>query len=108
MSSTTAALTGATAAASPSRWAAGAWGRVPALRVIQGLATLLHAAFIFFACFAFSDASPYDLVAIPTIVLWLALGIRLHRGRCPSCSCSSSTSRGSGLRCCPTSTSRSR
>ena len=83
MSSTTAALTGATAAASPSRWAAGAWGRIPALRVIQGLATLLHAAFIFFACFAFSDASPYDLVAIPTIVLWLALGIRLHRGAVP-------------------------
>ncbi len=82
MSFTTAALTGATGAA-PSRWAAGAWGRVPALRAVQALATGLHAAFIFFACFAFSDASPYDLVAIPTIVLWLALGIRLHRGAVP-------------------------
>ncbi|CAO4157862.1 O-antigen ligase family protein [Methylorubrum extorquens] len=95
MSSMTAAPTGATAAASPwaagsspwaagsSPWAAGAWGRVPALRAVQGLASGLHAAFIFFACFAFSDASPYDLVAIPTIVLWLALGIRLHRGALP-------------------------
>ncbi|MEH3118385.1 MAG: O-antigen ligase family protein [Methylorubrum populi] len=77
----TGALTGAIPASS--RWEAGAWGRVPAIRAVRGLASLLHAAFIFFACFAFSDTSPYDLVAIPTILLWLALGIRLHRGAVP-------------------------
>ena len=62
---------------------AGAWGRIPAIRAIHGLAGALHAAFIFFACFAFSDASPYDLIALPTMLLWLALGIRLHRGALP-------------------------
>ncbi|MBD8905578.1 O-antigen ligase family protein [Methylorubrum zatmanii] len=76
-------MTGAIPAASPSRWSAGAWGRIPALRAVHGLASLLHAAFIFFACFAFSDTSPYDVIAIPTILLWLALGIRLHRGAVP-------------------------
>ena len=75
MSSTTTVL--------PSRWRAGAWAEVPALRVVHGLAAAMHAAFIFFACFAFSDTSPYDLVAIPTILLWMALGIRLHRGAVP-------------------------
>ena len=50
---------------------------------VEGLAKALFAAFIFFACFAFSDTSPYDVVAIPTIVLWLCLGLRLHRGMVP-------------------------
>ena len=58
-------------------------GGVSVLRALQGLAKALFAAFIFFACFAFSDASPYDLVALPTILLWLCLGIRLHRGVVP-------------------------
>jgi hypothetical protein len=34
---------------------------------LRGFGHALMAAFIFFACFAFSDTSPYDLVAIPTI-----------------------------------------
>ncbi|PXW65710.1 O-antigen ligase family protein [Methylobacterium sp. B4] len=83
MPSTTAAFPGVPAAAAPSRWREGAWSGVPVLRVVHGLAGALHAAFIFFACFAFSDTSPYDVVAIPTILLWLALGIRLHRGAMP-------------------------
>lgn len=83
MPSTTAALPGPISAAPPSPWSAGAWRRIPAIRAVRGLANLLHAAFIFFACFAFSETSPYDLVAIPTILLWLALGIRLHRGAVP-------------------------
>lgn len=73
----------ATAAAPSPRWREGAWATIPAIRVVHGFAGLLHAGFIFFACFAFSDASPYDLVAIPTMLIWLALGIRLHRGAVP-------------------------
>ena len=61
----------------------GSWAGIPAIRVIHGFAGAMHAAFIFFACFAFSDASPYDLIALPTMLLWLALGIRLHRGAVP-------------------------
>ncbi|MCJ2123027.1 O-antigen ligase family protein [Methylobacterium sp. J-077] len=63
----------------PSGFAAG----IPLLGVVQGLAKALFAAFIFFACFAFSETSPYDAVAIPTILLWLCLGVRLHRGAVP-------------------------
>ena len=72
-----------TAAALPSRWSAGAWGRVPVRTALMGLAKAMLAAFIFFACFAFSDTSPYDLVALPTMALWLILGVRLHRGAVP-------------------------
>ena len=56
---------------------------IPVLRALHGLARALFAAFVFFACFAFSDASPYDLVALPTMLIWLCLGIRLHRGVVP-------------------------
>ncbi len=56
---------------------------LPLLTLVHGIAGAMFAAFIFFACFAFSDTSPYDLIAIPTIVLWLCLGVRLHRGVVP-------------------------
>lgn len=56
---------------------------IPLLAAVEGLAKALFAAFIFFACFAFSETSPYDAVAIPTILLWLCLGVRLHRGAVP-------------------------
>ncbi|KQP31188.1 polymerase [Methylobacterium sp. Leaf104] len=72
-----------TMAPGAARWQAGAWAQIPVLHVLRRLATLLLVAFIFFACFAFSDTSPYDVVAIPTIVLWLCLGLRLHRGMVP-------------------------
>ncbi|NEU11845.1 O-antigen ligase family protein [Methylobacterium sp. BTF04] len=72
-----------TIAASASPWRAGAWSRIPVLTVLRRFATLLLVAFIFFACFAFSDTSPYDIVAIPTILLWLCLGLRFHRGMLP-------------------------
>jgi hypothetical protein len=62
---------------------AGAWAAIPVLRVVRGLARGMLAAFIFFACFAFSDTSPYDLIALPTMALWAVLGIRLHRGVLP-------------------------
>lgn len=67
----------------PDRWRAGAWAGLPVRDALTGLAKPLFAAFIFFACFAFSDASPYEFIAIPTILLWLVLGIRLHRGALP-------------------------
>ncbi|MET7243526.1 O-antigen ligase family protein [Methylobacterium sp. EM32] len=56
---------------------------VPVLSLLRGFGHALMAAFIFFACFAFSDTSPYDIVAIPTIVLWVLLGVRLYRGAVP-------------------------
>ncbi|KMO30397.1 O-antigen ligase family protein [Methylobacterium aquaticum] len=56
---------------------------VPFLHLLRGFGHVLMAAFIFFACFAFSDTSPYDIVAIPTIVLWVLLGVRLYRGAIP-------------------------
>ena len=56
---------------------------IPLLAAVQGVAKALFAAFIFFACFAFSETSPYDAVALPTILLWLCLGVRLHRGMVP-------------------------
>ncbi len=70
-------------AASPSRWRQGAWAGIPVLSVIRGVASAMLAAFVFFACFAFSDTSPYDMVAIPTILIWLCLGIRIERGIVP-------------------------
>ncbi|MDP4023666.1 O-antigen ligase family protein [Methylobacterium sp. NEAU 140] len=56
---------------------------IPLLAAIHGLAKALLAAFVFFACFAFSDTSPYDAVALPTMLLWLCLGVRLRRGAVP-------------------------
>ncbi|MGY2048673.1 O-antigen ligase family protein [Methylobacterium sp. JK268] len=56
---------------------------LPLRRLLRGAGLGLFAAFVFFACFAFSDASPYDLVALPTIALWLLLGVRLYRGAMP-------------------------
>ncbi|AWN48466.1 polymerase [Methylobacterium terrae] len=56
---------------------------MPVLSLLRGFGLVLMAAFVFFACFAFSDTSPYDIVAIPTILLWVLLGVRLHRGAVP-------------------------
>lgn len=75
--------TAALGADMPTRWRQGAWGELSVRRVIGGFAAFMLAAFIFFACFSFSAASPYDIVAIPTILLWLVLGIRFYRGALP-------------------------
>ena len=56
---------------------------IPVIRLVRAVAHAMMAAFIFFACFAFSETSPYDLIAVPTMLLWLCLGIRLHRGIVP-------------------------
>lgn len=61
----------------------GSAGGIPLIAAVEGLGKALFAAFVFFACFAFSETSPYDAVAIPTILLWLCLGVRLHRGAVP-------------------------
>lgn len=62
----------------------GALSAMPLRRAALGLGHGLLAAFVFFACFAFPEtASPYDAVALPTMGLWLLLGIRLHRGALP-------------------------
>ena len=72
-----------TTAIRPARTRLDAWSEMPVREVLARFAKVLHSAFIFFACFAFSEASPYDIVAIPTIVLWFLLGLRLHRGILP-------------------------
>ncbi|WP_298967518.1 O-antigen ligase family protein [uncultured Methylobacterium sp.] len=56
---------------------------LPVRRALHGFGLALMAGFIFFACFAFSEVAPYDVVAVPTILVWLGLGIRLHRGALP-------------------------
>ncbi|WP_407521699.1 O-antigen ligase family protein [Methylobacterium oryzisoli] len=58
-------------------------GAIPLMRALHGLGLFLFGGFVFFACFAFSAASPYDVIAIPAILLWLVLGVRLYRGALP-------------------------
>lgn len=58
-------------------------GAIPLMRALHGLGLCLFGGFVFFACFAFSNASPYDVVAIPAILIWLVLGVRLYRGALP-------------------------
>ncbi|KAB1070087.1 O-antigen ligase family protein [Methylobacterium planeticum] len=78
-----ASITAPSGVPAPVRSPEGAWAAIPVLSVVRGLARAMLAAFIFFACFAFSETSPYDLVALPTMALWALLGIRLHRGVVP-------------------------
>ncbi len=55
-------------------------GALPLRLVAERGGRVLFALLIFFGCFTFLTPSPYDFVAIPTILIWLCLGIRLHRG----------------------------
>jgi len=52
---------------------------LPARATLEKIGLALFALFIFFTSFTFLQPSPYDFAAIPTILLWLMLGIRLHR-----------------------------
>lgn len=56
---------------------------LPARKVLETAGYLLFALFIFFTCFTFLRPSPYDFAAIPAIVVWLVLGVRLHRSSVP-------------------------
>ena len=69
--------------AAPALPTRGLAARIPLIAVVRGLAEAMLAAFVFFACFAFSETSPYDAIALPTMALWLCLGVRLHRGVIP-------------------------
>lgn len=53
---------------------------VPMLRFLESIGLVLFCLFTFFICFTFLKPSPYDFTAIPTMLLWLTLRIRLHRG----------------------------
>lgn len=55
-------------------------GPVPARLVAERFGYVLFALFIFFTCFTFMRPSPYEFTAIPTLVIWTILGLRLHRG----------------------------
>ena len=60
-------------------------GREPAARpvgvrrVAELLDRVLFCVLVFFTCFTILRPSPYDFVAILFILLWLVLGIRVHR-----------------------------
>lgn len=56
---------------------------LPARHVLESVGYLLFALFIFFTCFTFLRPSPYDFAAIPAMLVWLVLGVRLHRSSVP-------------------------
>lgn len=62
---------------------AGILGRLDARGLLEAFGNLLFVLFIFFVCFTFLRPSPYDFIAIPTLALWLCLGIRLHASSLP-------------------------
>lgn len=47
--------------------------------VLHSLGYVLFGLFIFFTCFTFVKPSPYDFIALPTMLLWFLLGIKIHR-----------------------------
>jgi hypothetical protein len=57
----------------------GGLGRLPAMRVLEGVGHALFAILIFLLAFDVREPSPYDVLAAPTILLWLALGVRMPR-----------------------------
>jgi len=63
--------------------AAPTFGSIRVRPALERLGKVLFALFIFFTCFTFLKPSPYDFTAIPTMLLWLMLGIRLYRGALP-------------------------
>lgn len=52
---------------------------LPARHVLETLGYTLFTLFIFFTCFTFVRPSPYDFTALPAMIVWGVLGIRLHR-----------------------------
>jgi hypothetical protein len=54
--------------------------RVPAHQAFERLGYGLFALLIFLIAFDVSEPSPYDVLALPVMLLWLALGIRMPRG----------------------------
>ena len=48
-------------------------------RLAEVVGHTLFSLVIFFTCFTFLRPSPYDFFAIPTVLLWPALGLRFHR-----------------------------
>lgn len=62
---------------------AAGFSALPARLVGKRIGYVLFALFVFFTCFTFLRPSPYDFTAIPTLLLWSVLGLRLHRGAIP-------------------------
>jgi hypothetical protein len=54
-------------------------GRLSAGRAFQGVGYSLIGGFHFLLAFDIGEPSPYDFLAAPTILLWLALGLRMSR-----------------------------
>jgi O-antigen ligase len=56
---------------------------LPARHVMESAGYLLFALFVFFTCFTFLRPSPYDFAALPAMIVWFVLGVRLHRSSVP-------------------------
>ena len=55
-------------------------GRAVRVRpLFEAIGYFLFALFIFFTCFTFLRPSPYDFIAMPTLLIWAGLGLRIHR-----------------------------
>jgi hypothetical protein len=76
-------MTSAPGHALPAGPAAPTFGSIRIRPSLEGVGRVLLALFIFFTCFTFLKPSPYDFTAVPTMLLWVMLGIRLHRGAMP-------------------------
>jgi hypothetical protein len=57
----------------------GGFGRLPAQRTFEEVGYALFGIFISLLAFDIGEPSPYDVLAAPTILFWLALGLRLPR-----------------------------
>lgn len=55
-------------------------GALPLRLAAERAGLALFAIMLVAGCLTFMQPSPYDFVAIPTIGIWLCLGVRLHRG----------------------------
>ena len=63
----------------PRNVGASRFGSLPVRTALESLGYGLFWLFLFFTCFTFLRPSPYDFVAIPTLLLWSLLGLRFHR-----------------------------
>jgi hypothetical protein len=59
------------------------YGTITLSTLLKGLGYVMFVLFIFFACFAFIQPSPYDFIAMPTMLVWLLIGIRLSKHSLP-------------------------
>jgi hypothetical protein len=57
----------------------GGLGLIPARQAFEAIGYAVFGLFIFLLAFDISEPSPYDFLALPTVLPWLALGVRMPR-----------------------------